>query len=76
MEFKQEAVSPVEGGLPIDQGTSIRDLALGYGFQDKVTGGSRGIHPVPPQLCIVRRLLAIDIRMPSPRPSVTMAVPP
>ena len=28
------------------------------------------------QLCTSRRLLAIDIRMPRPRPSVTIAVPP
>ena len=28
------------------------------------------------QLCISRRLFEIDIRMPSPRPSVTIAVPP
>ena len=41
---------------------------------------SRGVGPATPraeaQLCIRRRLLAIDIRMPRPRPSETMAVPP
>jgi hypothetical protein len=32
--------------------------------------------PERPQLCISRRLRATDIRMPSPRPSDTIAVPP